>query len=235
MRLPSLNPLSMMFRWARPLAAVSVALFVTGPAPVDPARARARLEQLSLEGVSIPADLIAGTLVRAVRWRDANGENLLVLSQRRSTRTAREDALDDDDEGSFIELQAVHSVRKGSSTRVLRRVRDSSSVCAFDNNTKFLVDSLEVTDLDANGLGEVTFAYFVQCTSDVSPATLKLLLLENGKKFIIRGTNFISIGEGATEGYGGERNIDPSFNGAPRTFMEHALSRWGRYVRRASW
>jgi hypothetical protein len=36
----------------------------------------------------------------------------------------------------------------------------------------------------------VTFAYTLACRSDVSPVTFKLLMLENGRKYIVRGESW---------------------------------------------
>jgi hypothetical protein len=54
-----------------------------------------------------------------------------------------------------------------------------------------------VTDLDHDGVGEVTFAYLLNCAGDVSPARLKLLVLEDGAKYIIRGSSYARPGDGA--------------------------------------
>src|SRR5262249_42009319 len=86
--------------------------------------------------------------------------------------------------------------------------------------------ALAVTDLDNDGVGEITFAYARACPSE-TPATIKLLMLENGHKYILRGT------VRNEEGRGGDLSVDPPFdNGAP-AFLEHAKATW-QNVRR-SW
>jgi hypothetical protein len=79
-------------------------------------------------------------------------------------------------------------------------------------------------DLDNDNYGEITFAYIKTCTSDVSPMTLKLLTLENGEKYIIRGSTRIDWGDGDVSG--GEKNIDPSFKNGPSVFLSNANKIW---------
>lgn len=86
----------------------------------------------------------------------------------------------------------------------------------------FLDGATEVTDLDADGFGELTFAYSLACRSDMSPARLKLLMLENGEKFILRGTtNVPGVG-------GGQYTVDASFKAGPPALLEHAKKVWKR-------
>jgi len=78
--------------------------------------------------------------------------------------------------------------------------------------------------MDNNNLGEITFAYKLACISDASPLTLKLLILENGNKYIIRGTTKVDLGpEYRIES---TKSIDPSFDKAPKSFLLHAKKTW---------
>jgi hypothetical protein len=61
----------------------------------------------------------------------------------------------------------------------------------------------------------------------VSPKVLKLIIIENGDKYIIRGTTLLNI-----NGYkrGGEKNIDESFNNAPKVFLTNSNKIWSEVV-----
>ena len=74
-----------------------------------------------------------------------------------------------------------------------------------------------------NNVREITFAYRKACRSDVSSSTMKLLTLENGEKYIIRGTTKICL-----PGYSEEsqKKIDPSFYNAPHPFLTNANRIW---------
>jgi hypothetical protein len=188
---------------------------------------KAAPEVLPFEAAQAPKELVAGQVVGGARWKDTNGETLLVLSEKKSQRPFKQGdiAMGEEDPVRVVELTALLGVRNGKGVRVLRKVWDASPGCAFDNTTRFLEpERLEVTDLDGDGVGEVTFAYQVQCTSDVSPATLKLLLLEGADKNIVRVTTKVQVSD--TETAGGERKVDASLEKGPPAFRAHALERW---------
>jgi hypothetical protein len=192
---------------------------------------KAALEVLPFEAAKAPKELVAGKVVGGAHWKDSTGETFLVLSEKPFKRAFKQgDMVDDEDEPvKGVELTAMLGVRKGKALKVLRKVFEASPGCSFDNNTRFLSpDKLEVTDLDKDGVGEVTFAYQVQCTSDVSPASLKLLVLEGADKYIIRGTTKVQVSDKETAG--GEQQVDPSLEKGPPAFLAHAKERWERFV-----
>lgn len=117
-----------------------------------------------------PAGAVAG-----LGFRDANGSNIVVL--RKSTAVA-----------GGISLMADQIAQRGTGRRrVLREVRDGMPACPVDLTAEFVHGSLGVRDDDGDGIGEVHFAYRLACRGDVSPAEQKLLVLEDGKKYILRG------------------------------------------------
>jgi len=117
--------------------------------------------------------------VGGLYFTDANGENTVVL---RETQIVIDSATES---GSVL---ADHVVRDGAELRVLREVRDGVQDCPWDLKAEFVPSSLAVSDYDLDGIGEVLFVYRLACRSDVSPAEQKLLLLENGDKYILRGS-----------------------------------------------
>lgn len=146
-----------------------------------------------------------GNIVKQKFWEDANGENIALFTQ-----TERE-------------LFVYHYAVKENQAKLLRKVYDFEEVCEYDLFLEFIPESIGITDLDKDNLGELTFAYKKACISDVSPLDQKLLILENGDKYIIRGTTTVRMGP---EIYEGEKNIDASFEKAPEEFLPHALEVW---------
>ena len=147
-----------------------------------------------------------GKIVHKKFWLDSKGENIVLF-----TKEAHE-------------IFAYHYVIKSGNIRLLREVYDfSEEGCEYDLFADFIEKSITVSDLDNNDIGEITFAYKLACISDVSPLGLKLLILENGNKYIIRGSTKISMGDFII---GGDKEIDPSFKKAPSNFLEHANKIW---------
>ncbi|HEY6032869.1 MAG TPA: hypothetical protein VIV58_01380, partial [Kofleriaceae bacterium] len=118
------------------------------------------------------SDLPAGVTVRGdfqsgVKFTDKNGTNYLLFG--RSADTKRNSAM------VFVEDWVVPA--KGA-PRNLLPVRDLVEPCEMGGVTAAFHDAARaITDLDGDGIAEVTFAYELACRSDVSPATYKLLVL----------------------------------------------------------
>jgi hypothetical protein len=169
----------------------------------------------------LPAGLkFKGTAQSGLSWKDNNGENYVIFSV-----TAKKDA-----KGlSSVYLYADHFAIKDSKVTVLRNIKDTVEKCEFDNVAKFLDNSFEVTDLDSDGLGEISFAYTLDCVSDVSPVALKVLLLENKNKYIARGTTEVNYGDGVV---GGTKTPDAALKKAPKAFQEQVDALWNKIKRR---
>jgi hypothetical protein len=196
-------------------AALTGALVLCLPAP---ALGGEPLQLLAFDTRAVPTALRPpGTLQHGLRWRDRNGENLVIFSRVETPRPRASARL------------TVRHWLLGARPRLLREVKDLVGGCEFDLTAKFLPASFGVTDLDGDGLGEVTFAYEQTCRSDVSPAALKLLVLENGDKYILRGETSVKVSD--RERVGGGYTVDPSFRRAPKTFLPHAATVWARVVR----
>jgi hypothetical protein len=176
-----------------------------------------RVQNLALR--SIPRAMPhQGTPVVAKRWTDQLGENTLILTQ--TGKINRPGA----DSGSDAEVYAYHYVRQGGATSLLWRTVDFVRECEFDLYAGFIPESVAFTDLDADGVVESSFMYLVACRSDVSPATLKLIMHEGAQKLAARGT---SRPRGAEEG--GAMQLDAAFARAPRGFGVFASEQWRRF------
>jgi len=107
--------------------------------------------------------------------------------------------------------------------RTLLPARDLVEDCPLDLVATFVDGAFGVTDLDADGIAEVTYGYQLACRGDVSSATYKLLLVENGKKFILRGESRIRLDDAPS---GGEFKPEPVASKWPRPFHERATKLW---------
>ena len=85
------------------------------------------------------------------------------------------------------------------------------------------LDALTLTDLDYDNIAEITFIYRTTCTSDVSSSTQKLIMLEEGEKFALRGSTQVM-------GDGGEYEIGAGFKSAPDEFLNHAKQLWSEHL-----
>ncbi|RTQ53598.1 hypothetical protein EJV47_02345 [Hymenobacter gummosus] len=200
-----------------------------------------------------PLDKPPGQLLQARRWRDANGENVLVVYR---TKPVVKDLADTDMEGRTVELFARQYVRAaGGQYQELWRLQDAVRNCPFDLDLGPLPGATRVTDLDHDGQTETTLVYKLSCRSDVSPADLKLILREGKAKYALRGYTVVqydsvpltqrvpanaccldTIGQAELEEHyelaAGRYENENDFRGAPRAFLGFARAHWRRYVAR---
>lgn len=176
---------------------------------------------VKVEKTNISSDLYKGDIVDIAAWNDENGENLLLLSSLKSTRKETSEM----PESVSIELHAYHYVKKGEDYDLVREIKDYSNDCIFAQESDFVLKSLKITDKDNDNYGEAIFIYHLQCASELSPKTIKLLILEDGNKYIIRGNSAVMYSP--FEGYmGGGKTIDSELKNAPKEILEYAEQEW---------
>ncbi|MFT4600189.1 MAG: hypothetical protein ACI857_000360 [Arenicella sp.] len=162
-----------------------------------------------------------GKTVDAYSWKDENGTNYFIRTMGEAEMEYPE--TDGDDKYSQY-LYAYHYVEnlKGEFS-LLRQITDFIKDCEFDIIVSHELDALELSDLDQDSYGEITFVYRTACTSDVSPSTQKLIMLEDGEKYAIRGTTSVM-------GEGGEFEMGEEFESAPETFQPWAENIWADHL-----
>lgn len=160
-----------------------------------------------------------GDLVAGKAWQDKNGDNLMVFSEKTTYYESSEGP-----GSTSIELHAYHYADAGDGYELIREVKDFEMDCGLANSARFLENLTEITDLDDDGYAEITFVYHLGCSGDISPRPQKLIMLENGEKYAIRGESILEMGPETT--MGGETNIDPAFDNAPDGFLAHTKKVW---------
>jgi hypothetical protein len=185
------------------------------PSPTPAPTAANPLAVTELTGKPLPAGVIArGAHVdRALTFTDKNGANYVVFS---STDSEHARAL-------FIDHWVVPAA---GAPRSLLPARDFVNDCVMGALLAKIVDgAVGVTDLDHDGIAELTYGYQLACRSDVSTATYKLLLVEDGVKYILRGHSRMKIDDSIA---GGEFVAEPAPATWPAGFYDHAAALWSR-------
>ncbi len=181
------------------------------------------IEDLTYDVTEAPAGMkYEGAIVAGAKWKDDNGINTVIITETKETWTpeTRESS------GSRSkELFGYQYITTGGSTKQVWKINDFVKDCPVDLDLSYMHNSLSITDINNNGIGESTFLYLLACRGDVSPETMKLIMHEGSSKYAIRGTTRISL-QGET--YGGETNIDKSFDGAPQGFLDYAKGEWNK-------
>ena len=157
-----------------------------------------------------------GKIQEVYAFSDNEGEHILVLAQ---SEEAKSQGKNKEEDMRDINM-SVHHLLKGENTyKEIWMAQDYIRDCQFDLVLSMRPESIEVTDLDKDGIAEVSFAYFLACISDVSPYEMKLLMYEGATKYALRGTaKLVDIPSKYT--------IDASFNTAPKVFLDFAKKKW---------
>lgn len=164
-----------------------------------------------------------GTLIAARRWVDAKGENLVALWQTGEFDSKAEPGARD----AELRASLYRQDAGGAWTRVWT-VNDHVRDCQVDVGCAFVRGSLQITDLDANQVAEVSFIYRLACVGDISAWEQKLVMVEDGRKYLIRGSAVVRYPDGSLMD-GGQQVVDVSFNTAPAPFKAFALRHWRRF------
>ncbi len=167
-----------------------------------------------------------GRVVAIDKWEDNNGVNYFIVSKVAEYVSKKAtDEYEVDEVSSY--LYGYHYIEDGDGYRLSRKVTDYIKDCVYDVVIYFEPYSMEITDLDNDGINEVSYIYKLACISDVSPYDMKLMLLEDGDKYPVRGKSLISYGDDYTEG--GNKTFGEEFSNAPKAFKDFAEEQWNKF------
>ena len=207
------------------------------------------ISPVKLPVTDIPASIsIKGKVQEAWKWTDSLGENILITSYVAPYGDK------DGEDGQTAELYAFHYAKKTTEYTQVWMMKEEEKACPFDITCGFIPGSATVTDLDKDGIAETKLQYSVACRSDVSPATMKLIMYENGVKYLLQGNMWLPYspefkfevtdtnvnleklpkGKDETEEmirtFGRYEN-EKQFAAAPPEFLTYARSEWLKYVK----
>jgi hypothetical protein len=201
----------------------------------------------------IPASIIVmGKVTEVWKWKDNSGENLLILSQ--VDPFTDNGKRGDDEEGQTASLHVLHYIKKNDKYDYVWGSSDEVKNCPVDITCSFIPGSATITDLNKNGIAELKIQYSKACRGDVSPATMKLIMRENGREYSLTGNrwmayspdlkfdvnennvNLESTPKLKDESAELERTIgryesENQFAGAPPEFLTFARNEWLKFVK----
>ena len=164
---------------------------------------------------AVPASIkkqTLNTIDAGLHWEDKAGEHLALFSSSRSKTNT-------------VTLTAQHFSIVEGQPHLVRAIKEVRACPEFDNVTAFIQSSIGLTDLDQDGLAEISFMYVTDCVSDMSPQSAKLLILEDGKKYAIRGsTKYIDPQVSVKT----EFVLGAHFNSLSKAMQSFAITLWHR-------
>ena len=122
-----------------------------------------------------------GNIIDAYTWDDKLGRNVVVRSILENETT--QDTL------TYIKnyLYFYHFIEDVSGNlSLVRKFTDSYKSCLHSNNTHFSIESIELTDINRDTIGEISAFYTLNCSlEDTIPYISKVLMSTNGKKYVV--------------------------------------------------
>lgn len=159
-----------------------------------------------------------GNFVKALEWKEATEKHFLVLYE----------SLKDTNDARTAKLFAYHFIEKGNELEQQWKVYDFEKECPLDILASFSKESVQLTDLNKNGISEIWMVYKTYCKGDVSPSTMKLIMYEGKQKYAMRGTSKVRVSE--KEYMGGEYKFDKAFEASTSPIKKYAQQLWKKFV-----
>lgn len=160
------------------------------------------------------------TIERILRWNEGSGAHVAVFATRE--KVGQKD-------GSTYTSKSLHvgvfNVQ-GDAPKKIHAIIEAVQPCELDLTARFIDGSISLTNLDGDDQAELTFAYVTQCAGDLSPKSMKVLMLEGKDRHALRGQALLDMGDGLTDG--GQYKVD--FKKAPKVLVDHAKAVWERFV-----
>jgi hypothetical protein len=181
---------------------------------------------------------IKGKLLEEHRWKDNIGYNLLIISRYRPPTETYQDSPGLTTESAFLYIN--HYVKDGAVYKLIWSKSDSVIRCPTDYWIGTLEKSTSITDLDQNGISEITIIYSHACRGDISPSNMDLIIAEGNKSFNLKGQSYLEELGGKLNKDSFETNLqklnsiktmgryknEDDFLSAPQVFLEYARSKW---------
>ncbi|MGQ7947594.1 M949_RS01915 family surface polysaccharide biosynthesis protein [Flavobacterium sp. WC2509] len=164
-----------------------------------------------------------GKVKNAITWNDKLGENFVLTCETGEFKTKNS-------ENDFrdSEIYAYHYIRYKSVIKQNWKIYDFVKDCSLDIEASFLKNTLTITDLNNDGIGEIWIMYKTACTGDVSPCEMKIIMYQEKQKLAMRGQNRVKVSD--KEYDGGKYTFDKAFNEAPNYYRDYAKRLWNKNV-----
>ncbi|ADV50065.1 hypothetical protein I2486_13615 [Cellulophaga sp. E16_2] len=184
-----------------------------------------KIDTLSYDDIPKTLDF-RGTVVEALHWEDALGNNILI-----QTVTGHFNWKDYEDNGTDYMVQDkaelyayLFTKKKGESTYQRKwKIYDYTACFGVDWHIGFLAKATTITDIDEDGISEISIPYLVVCRGGMDPSSLKIIMYEDNEKYALRGETMIMCG--SEDSYGGDFTMSDTVQNNT-SFKNFLVQRW---------
>jgi len=170
---------------------------------------------------------VTGQFVSALRVHDVGGQHILLLTSISGPSHAQPNP----QRNERTDLRATYYDKAGPKWTEEWNIKDFVDCPGLDSSATFFVNNVTVTDLNSDGVAEVTVPYKMFCGGGVDTDTVKVILRQGAEKYAIRGESLVRIpGQQAFGGsYTADKDLSLPKNAA---FKKHLTEIWNQvYVR----
>ncbi|WP_291871302.1 M949_RS01915 family surface polysaccharide biosynthesis protein [Maribacter sp.] len=186
-----------------------------------------KIDTLSYDDIPKSIDF-RGTVVEALKWSDVNGENILIL-----TVTGNFNWKDYDNDSTDYMIQDkselyAYLFQKNNLNKSYKRqwrVYDYTECFGVDWFTGFTPKATTITDLDNDGITEITMSYVSICRGGMDPGAMKIIMYEGRTKYALRGSTMLMCE--SNNAYGGEFTASENLNDSGY-FKNFLIKHWNR-------
>lgn len=149
------------------------------------------VRQIPFDAQEFPSELPNGHVDGGLAFIDRAGVNYVVFTL---------DAPMSREHIRKTTLHIKHVVQNEDTIREVRSYIERIDDCDFDVIVKPYYGDWSISDVNNNGIGEVSFAYTADCVADISPFAHKAFITEAGEKYALRGFTVRQYPDGFSEG-----------------------------------
>ena len=170
---------------------------------------------------------ITEKLVSALSVNDIAGRHILLLTSISGPSRAQPNP----QRSERTDLRTMYYKKVGSKWTEEWDIKDFVDCPGLDSSATFFVNNVTVTDLNGDGVAEVTVPYKMFCGEGVDTDTVKVILRQGAEKYAIRGESLVRIP--GQQAFGGSDTADKDLS-LPKNaaFKKHLTEIWNQvYVR----
>jgi len=174
------------------------------PKPIEPVKwlnnldksvSDKRLDISTLNYYQIPKDIdFRGIVVEAIKWKDSEGDKILVQSIT-GQYEAKEYGIDSisytmQDRSELLVYLFLKRAGEEEYTKAWK-YSDINDCFGFDWYTGFISHATTITDLDDDGISEITFPYVLICHTKKEVGDMKIVMYEGKDRYEVSGNTTI--------------------------------------------
>jgi hypothetical protein len=174
----------------------------------------------------------------SVRWTDSTGDNVListgkihrpsddVVLQRAERGLPTKNIRDYFNTRDYFKEDipfVYHFMLKNDTASLLWKTSGTGLSCGIDTKGNSVKSSVIVTDLNNNHIAEIWIVFKAICAEDETPNPMKIVMHEQGRRYVQTGTRVWKDGNNIT---GGQYWFDEAFQRAPAIYKEYADRLW---------